>query len=103
MSVKCILLLSLVCAAIPCSAQVDRRSDVTDVTKASFFNPGISYEKAVGTSQSVYAQAFMNTSFGLGYSSSLGNTSYIYFDPAMMIQYRRYYNSRRRAEQGRRT
>ncbi len=45
----------------------------------------------------------MNTSFGLGYSSSLGNTSFIYFDPALTIQYRYYYNYIKREAKGKRT
>lgn len=34
----------------------------------------------------------MATSFAIGYSSSLGNTSSIHFDPAITFQHRYYYN-----------
>ena len=32
-----------------------------DVTKATFFDPGISYEKRIGKFQSLYAKAFLST------------------------------------------
>ncbi len=89
--------------SIVCFSQANRRSETTDITKATFFNPGISYEKAIARSQSLYAQAFMNTAFGIGYSSSLGNTSFIYFDPALTVQYRYYYNYAKREAREKRT
>lgn len=89
--------------ATNCFSQDKGKPGVTDVTKATFLNPGISYEKRIGKFQSLYGQAFMNTSFGVGFSSSLGNTSYIYFDPALTIQYRYYYNFAKREAKGKRT
>jgi hypothetical protein len=76
---------------------------ITDVIKITLINPGFSYEKNIGKLQSLYAQAFMNTSFGIGYSSSLGNTSYVHFDPAISLQYRYYYNLNSRLAKGKRT
>ncbi|MEO6611578.1 MAG: hypothetical protein ABIT05_05220 [Chitinophagaceae bacterium] len=84
-------------------SQEDNKPQITEITKATFFNPGVSYEKPIGKSQSLYAQVFVNTSFGLGYSSSLGNTSFIYLDPAFTIQYRYYYNYAKREANGKRT
>ena len=89
--------------SINCFAQTEREFSVSTITKATFFNPGISYETKIGQFQSIYGQAFMNTSFGLGYSSSLKNTSFIYFDPALTLQYRYYYNFKKREGKGKRT
>jgi hypothetical protein len=76
---------------------------VTDVTKLTFLNPGISYEKAIGKFQTLYGQAFMNTSISYSYSSSLGTNSDISFDPALTLQYRYYFNFKRREQAGKRT
>ncbi len=84
-------------------SQDSKKYQVTNVTKATFFNPGISYEKAIGKAQTIYGQAFMNTSFGVSFSSSLGSNAYIYFDPALAVQYRYYYNYARREEREKRT
>lgn len=86
-----------------CFSQNKESADITDVIKATFFSPGISYEKRIGKLQSLYAQVFMATSFAIGYSSSFGNTSYIHFDPAITFQYRYYYNFKRREDNGKRT
>jgi hypothetical protein len=97
---KNIFFLLLPLISTHCFSQNIEESELSNVTKATFLNPGISYEKKIGKFQSLYAQAFMNTSFGLGYSSSLGNTSFIYFDPALAVQYRYYYNFAKREAKG---
>lgn len=61
---KFFLLLLLISAN--CFSQNQERPDITDVTKVTFFNPGISHEKRIGKFQSLYGQAFLNTSFGIG-------------------------------------
>jgi hypothetical protein len=86
-----------------CFAQDDQPPDITDVSKVTFVNPGFSYEKRVARFQSLLGHAYMSPSIYLGYSSSLGNMSSIYFDPAVALQYRYYYNSRKRSEKGKRT
>jgi len=78
-------------------------NDIRDVTKATFFNPGVSYEKRVGKLQSLTAQAFLSTTIFIGYSSSLGNTSHIDMYPALSLQYKYYYNVTKRKEKGKRT
>jgi len=93
----------LLLISVNCFSQDNEKRVITDVTKATFLNPGISYEKAIGKFQTLYGQAFMNTSFGFSYSSSLGTNAYIYFDPALAIQYRYYYNFARREAKGKRT
>jgi hypothetical protein len=57
----------------------------------------------VGKFQTVYLEAFMNTSAYFSYSSTFGNSSGISFDPALTAQYRYYYNAARRQEKGKRT
>ncbi len=96
-----ILFLSVI--STNCFAQEKLQTNIVNITKVTFLNPGISYENKVGKFQSIVGQAFMNTSFSIGYSSSLGNTSSISFDPALSIQYRYYYNYDRRENKGLRT
>jgi hypothetical protein len=96
-------LLLLILISANCFSQNKENADIRDVTKLTFFNPGVSYEKRIGKFQSLYAQAFMSVSFGLGYSSSFGFTSFIYFDPALTLHYRYYYNSAKREAKGKRT
>ena len=85
-----------------CFCQDKDNTRLTDITKATFFNPGISYEKSIAKFQSLYGQLFMNTSFAIGFSSEFGTTSYIHFDPAATLQYRYYYNSEKREAKGKR-
>ena len=100
---KMLLLLLMSMVLENCISQNKKNPDISDVTKATIFNPGISYEKRIGKFQSLYAQAFMNTSIGLGYSENFGNTSSIHFDPALTLQYRYYYNSAKREAKSKRT
>jgi hypothetical protein len=93
----------LLLVSADCFAQDDQPADITDVSKVTFVNPGFSYEKRVGRLQSLLGHAYISPSIYLGYSSSLGNMSSIYFDPAVALQYRYYYNSRKRSEKGKRT
>ena len=77
--------------------------DVTRVTRVAFLNPGFSYEDRVGRLQTVHFDAYLSTSAYYSYSSSLGTNAGIYFDPALMVQYRYYYNAAARESKGRRT
>jgi hypothetical protein len=86
-----------------CHAQSHTPADVTHITKLTFFNPGISYEARVGRLQSVYVQAFMNTTAYYTWSSNFGSQGDIYFDPAATAQYRYYYNAVNREAKGKRT
>lgn len=93
----------LLLAATNCFSQTDPKTDIRDVTKLNFFDPGISYEKRIGKMQSLTAQAFLSTSIYLGYSDALGNTSSIDVYPALSLQYRYYYNAAKRDAKGKRT
>lgn len=95
--------LLLIFISTNCFSQHKEEPDITDVTKVTFFNPGASYEKRIGKLQSLYAQAFMSTSLGLGFSDALGTTFNIHFDPGFTLQYRYYYNSAKREAKGKRT
>ena len=77
--------------------------DVTNVTKITILNPGISHESRVAKFQTVYVQGFMNTSGYFSYSDALGTESKFYFDPAADVQYRYYYNGMKRFEMEKRT
>ena len=45
MPITKLLFTALAIISISCSAQQKENVDVTDVTKITFFNPGVSYEK----------------------------------------------------------
>ena len=95
--------LLLLLASANCFSQNDAKTDIRDVTKLNFFDPGISYEKRIGKLQSLAAQAFLSTSIYIGYSDALGNTSSINVYPALSLQYRYYYNAAKRNAKGKRT
>jgi hypothetical protein len=77
--------------------------DVTNVTRVTLLNPGLSYETRIGKLQTLYLQAFMNTSSYSDYSNSMGFDYEFYFDPAVTAQYRYYYNGDKRLQKNKRT
>jgi hypothetical protein len=86
------------------SQKKKKKGDATDVFKITFLNPGVSYEKRIGKFQTLYGQAFMNLSavhYGSYYSGSSSTT--FFFDPALTLQYRYYYNFTARSDKRRRT
>lgn len=89
--------------ATNCYSQSIEQAPVSTVFRANMLNPGLSYELPVGLHQTAVLFGGVNTSFGLGFSSSLGTNAFIYFDPGFGAQYRYYYNSRKRTEKGKRT
>ena len=97
-SVFCLLLLLSIFSV----GQKTESVDVTDVLKVNFFDPGISLEKRIGQSQTLYGQAFLSTAIFIGYSSSLGNISSVDIYPALTLQYRYYYNGNKRTSKGKR-
>lgn len=99
---KAVYLLLLTISINSFSQQKDQPG-ITNITRATFFSPGISYEKRIGKFQSVLGNAFVATSFSFSYSSSLGTNSDISFDPSLALQYRYYYNYRQRQAKSRRT
>ena len=103
MQLKTLIILFFLATSTYCFSQVKLQTDIVDITKVTFLNPGISYEKRIGKFQSIVGKTFMNTSVSIGYSSSLGNRSSINFDPALTFQYRYYYNFDKRQAKGKRT
>ena len=99
---KSIPVLLLIQVSPSCFSQDSIPADVRDVTKVTFFDPGITYEKRIGKFQTLYAQAFLSTDIYIGYSSTLGNLSRIDFYPALGLQYRYYYNAEKRKAKGKR-
>jgi len=84
-------------------SQEESKPEITNVTKITFLDPGLGYEKRIAKNQSVNIQGFMNISAGFNSSSSFGTSSYFYLDPALMLQYRYYYNLLNRESKGKRT
>jgi hypothetical protein len=112
---KSIALWTLLCSIAHGYAQVEKDTALSfdsskrkvtvanSIIKASFWGPGISYEKKIGKFQSLYTEAILVMEVGIGYSSSLGNLSYIHAYPALDLQYRYYYNSVKREAKRKRT
>ena len=89
--------------AVITQAQKAKSSRVENLSKVTFINPGFAYEAKTGESSTLYSQLFMNYSATFETSldgSDIDITSY--FDPALAVQYRFYYNYNRRAEAGKR-
>ncbi|HEX5153515.1 MAG TPA: hypothetical protein VFW07_18830 [Parafilimonas sp.] len=84
-------------------ADIYCQSEATDVIKLTIYQPGLSYEKAIGRLQTLYGQLYGGSSIGYSYSGSFGSTFYFSINPAATLQYRYYYNSKKRAEHGKRT
>ena len=103
MNFKEIWFLILFFAGNNCFSQDKSQADIVNITKLTFLDPGISYEKRIGKLQSLYFEAFMSISGSIGYSDALGNTSTFYLDPSLALQYRYYYNSEKRQSKGKRT
>ena len=93
----------LMLASVNCFSQDDGNNDVRDVTKLTFFGPGISYEKRIGKFQTLTAQAVLSPEIYIGYSSALGNMSRIDVYPALELQYKYYYNVAKRITKEKRT
>ena len=83
--------------SLNCFSQNDSITQVTKVSKVTFFNPGISYEGKIAKYQTLYGQLFMNTSVAVTSSNTISTPTTFYFDPAITIQYRYYYNLKKRA------
>lgn len=86
-----------------CVTSFAQDKHTTDVTRISFLNPGVSYEKSIGRSQTLQARAFMASSFSFSYSMALGTDWYLHLDPALSLQYRYYYNHQARQKKEKRT
>jgi hypothetical protein len=97
---SCIVLLFI---SINVFSQDNIGTDAENVIKLTIIEPAVSYEKRIGKLQTLYVQAFADIEFGIGYSSSLGNTSFFYASPAAGLQYRYYYNAARRKRKGKTT
>ena len=100
---KLICLFSFLCTAIFTVFAQENETDVINVTKLTILNPGLSYEARIGKFQTVYAHEFMSISGYFSYSTALGTQSKVYFDPATDLQYRFYYNGRKRFKTEKRT
>ena len=94
---------ALVVITLAAFSSFSQEPDVTNVTKLTLLNPGISYETRIGRFQTIYGQVFANTSAYFSASSTFGTNYGIYFDPAATLQYRYYYNAYRRTEKEKRT
>lgn len=107
---KKVLLALLFCFAIAHYASAQYRekvedtttTDVEDVLKLTVVSPGIGYEMPVGKYQTLYLQGFLSLNGGIGYSGSLGWSSFFYAEPAASVEYRYYYNFEKRQRQQRR-
>lgn len=96
-------LLTLLFIAGKCYAQSGETEDASTVFRANVLNPGLSYEIPIAPKQTILMFGGLHTSFGFGYSSSLGTTTSFGLNPIIGAEYRYYYNGRKRRDKGRRT
>lgn len=99
---RSLLLCFVLMSAIHSYSQAQNGAEAENITKVTFLNPGVSLENKIGKFQTLYAQVFMNTSASYR-SGTYGAETTFYFDPALTLQYRYYYNSVKRQNKGLRT
>ncbi len=80
----------------------DTTSVITNVTRITILNPGISYEMKTGKTSAIYVQAYTTTLSSIGYSSTFGWSTQFQFDPSLTLQYRFFHNIKRRLDKGKR-
>lgn len=97
-SLTCILF--LLSASTFC--QDKNKTDVTNVYKVTFLNPGASAEFRIGKYQTLYGRAYLYTSVAEINSFDEKRVD-VYFDPAGALQYRYYYNAIKRSKAKKRT
>lgn len=73
------------------------------ISKITIINPGLSYERRIGKLQTLYFQGFISTSAVINIGGALGSSTKFYFDPALTLQYRYYFNYKKRDRKGLRT
>jgi hypothetical protein len=83
-------------------SQDTEKKAITDVFKVSFLDPGIGYEKRIGSVKSLVMQAFLGLGLQYGYSSSFGSHFNVSVDPGANLQYRYYYNRKQREKRAKR-
>lgn len=101
-----LILLLFMFTGVKVFSQEQNIAVVTNVTKLTILNPGISQELAIGKKQTIYGQLFMNSSASttdVAYSNPRDIQIDFYFDPALTVQLRHYYNWEKRDRKGRRT
>jgi len=79
--------------------------DVTNITKFTL-HPGFSYERRIGKHQTLSGQVYPAISLSFTYEDGIGGERSdfeFYIDPAAYLQYRFYYNGRKRQAKGKRT
>ncbi len=95
------LSIALICCVIfisyPKNLLSQEASSTSNLFKAGFLNPGISFEKATGKKQTLYFNAFLSPYFSFLYSSNLGTSTDFRLEPSLSLHYRFYYNGSTRA------
>lgn len=91
-------------ACLKSYSQQEKTTMVSNVTRLTFLNPGISQEITIGKRQTLFGQLFVNTSASaITYNNGQDININFYFDPALSVQLRHYYNGERRSGRGKRT
>jgi hypothetical protein len=96
----------LILSSISCFSQDTHSNDdikTTNISKINFIDPGFSYEFSISRFSSIYTQAFLFTSAKYNSNFSGNDKLKFYFDPALAVQYRYYYNGIKRLNKGKRT
>lgn len=99
------LIFTLLCLSLCCFTAIGQEqpaTDVTNVTKLDFLNPGISHEQRIGKNQTLHFSAIANILISTVISSNYDHTD-VYVDPAAEAGYRYYFNFARRERKEKRT
>jgi hypothetical protein len=107
MKIKTSFFLAVLFSSSFALAQSNADVDVTTVVRASLLTPGVSVEARTGNLQTLYLKGFAKPSVILEIISGPGEGTQVnsdfYIDPALALQYRFYYNARKRTEKGKPT
>lgn len=94
---------TIVCAMLALSGfSQQTNTDVENITRLTVLSPGISHEHRIGKFQTLYGHALMNISAYYSYSDYFGSQSDVSLDPGFVVQYRYYYNAKKRSAKGKR-
>lgn len=93
---------ALLCFSSICFGQDTIKVEVSDLVKINFLYPGVSYEKRISKSQTLYVNAYVLIAPS-GLISEFGSPDGVYIAPDLTLQYRYYYNGLKRYKNGKRT
>ena len=93
----------LLFACYSLNAQSDSQKVVANVTRLAIINPGFSYETTIGSKSTLYSEVGLAPFIRMGWAAVEAEGFKFRMDPFVNLQYRAYYNFKRRTEKKLRT